>query len=500
MSPRAFLRVAPLSARATPQIPYCSTALAAPTSSATGMFDPALDPLPETMRVTVRLFHQALVKRAGGKDANPRLVVYTRFAMLLGAELKRARQRVRAGRPLGAAPPGAAAPDGDLAMTASVDKMLDESFNIVQTRSGASDKAQRGIGPFLNTLVLIALECPSVMTERRLGQALQPLARFTGRTYLRGQVLEQVVKVGFAAAHSARVADKREGVFCAFARYLPLLLQARVSSRARGASVQFRTLQLLRALLPVLRASDVAGLFDASQAHALNRLFPAHPSRKCREIFYDICESVWDARLAPEPGESAATESLSKGMADDEDDRDSAAEGEDDEEDVLDEDFAGGSDGAAPGEGDAAPGAGAGAGGGTGAGAGAGAGPRLKRRRRPEGEESSGAAGVGASCAIGYARASDSRSSTASLTATAACARAPTLSGTARSASHPRYPCAWCSSCASSLTRAAARRGPGCTTQRRCCWRWRRAATRRPSTTTGRSSRMRSATAASSRS
>jgi hypothetical protein len=83
---------------------------------------------------------------------------------------------------------------------------------------------------------------------------------------------------------------------------------------------------------------------------------------------------VWETRLAPEPGETAAAESLGKGMAED-NDEDSGAEGED-AGDELGEGAASGSDGAAEE-------------GGAGAGAAVG-GPRLKRRRRPDGEDSSG--------------------------------------------------------------------------------------------------------------
>lgn len=256
------------------------------------MLDPTFDTTTSTS-LNIDQFHSAIVNRVQNPDSSRGQADCLRFAMLLGTELKRAAQRVKAGR--------AFQPDGlrgDAVLLENADAMLERSFAASQTRSGVST-TERGIGQFLFSLSIIAQSYPSIVSRNLLAKALQPLSRFTGRSHTRGKILATILRIGRASVSSGRIKDKekREDIYVAFERYLPLLLHARVSSRARGASVQFYCLQLIGSLIPYLQLSDVVTLFDDKSPCNLPLIFSNHPSRKCRSLFFDVCEKLWSAKL-----------------------------------------------------------------------------------------------------------------------------------------------------------------------------------------------------------
>lgn len=256
------------------------------------MLDPTFDTT-TSASLNIDQFHSALVNRVHGADSSRTQADYLRFAMLLGTELKRAAQRVKSGR--GFQPDGLR---GDAVLLENADAMLERSFADSQTRSGVST-AERGIGKFLYSLSTIAQSYPSIVSRNLLAKALQPLSRFTGRSHTRGKILVTILQIGRASVNSGRIKDKekREDIYMAFERYLPLLLNARVSSRARGASVQFYCLQLIGSLIPYLQLSDVVSLFDDKSPCNLPLIFSNHSSRKCRSLFFDVCEKLWCAKL-----------------------------------------------------------------------------------------------------------------------------------------------------------------------------------------------------------
>jgi hypothetical protein len=256
------------------------------------MLDPSLD-TPSSTSLNIDQFHTAIINRVQGSDLSRSQSDYSRFAMLLGTELKRAAQRLKGGR--GFQPVGL---QGDAVLLENADSMLERSFAASQTRSGVST-TERGIGQFLFTLSIIAQSYPSIISRSLLAKTLQPLARFTGRSQTRGKILVTILHIGKAAVISGRIkeSEKREDIYIAFERYLPMLLNARVSSRARGASVQYYCLQLIGSLIPYLQVSDVASLFDDKSSCNLPLIFSNHSSRKCRALFFDVCEKLWSVKL-----------------------------------------------------------------------------------------------------------------------------------------------------------------------------------------------------------